>query len=142
MRAAGPGSGPLAGVRTIDVPTVRDDRGALSVIEAGTHIPFAVARVFYMHHMTVDRGGHAHRDTEQLVLAVAGSLTLTLTDGTDTVSHVLADPTRGLYLPPMIFIDITDISPDAVCLVLASTHYDQGRSLRTREAFLAAVAAK
>ena len=54
------GLGPLSGVRFVDVPTVRDDRGALSVIEAGAHIPFAVARVFYMHHMTVDRGGHAH----------------------------------------------------------------------------------
>lgn len=133
---------PLAAVRVIEAPTMRDDRGALSVLEAGRHIPFAVARVFYMHRMTADRGGHAHQDTEQCVLAVAGSFRLTLTDGRDTASHFLDDPARGLYLPPMVFLDITDISPDAVCLVLASTRYDPARTIRSLDAYLAAVAGK
>ena len=127
-------------VRFIDVPTVRDDRGALTVVEAGRTIPFPVRRVFYMHHMTAERGGHAHRDTEQLVVCVAGALSLVLTDGRDTVAHRLDDPARGLYVPPMVFIDIRDISPGAVCLVLASTHYDMGRSIRSLADYREAVA--
>ena len=130
----------LDAVRIIEVPTVRDDRGALSVIEAGLCVPFAVKRVFYMHGMTAERGGHAHRDTEQCVLAVAGSLRLELTDGRRSMSVRLDDPARGVYLPPMVFLDIYDISPDAVCLVLASTHYDMGRSIRSLAEYQAATA--
>jgi len=132
----------LDGVRLIDVPTLRDDRGALSVIEAGQCVPFAVKRVFYMHHMTAERGGHAHRDTEQCVLALAGSLRLDLTDGRRTLSVRLDDPARGLYMPPMVFVDIRDISPDAVCLVLAGPHYDMGRSIRSLAEYLDAAAGK
>ena len=131
----------LDAVRPIRVPTVRDDRGALSAIEAGIHIPFAVARIFYMHGMTADRGGHAHPDTEQCVLAVAGSLRLLLTDGISNAEYRLDDPTQGLYLPPMVYIDIRDISADAVCLVLASTHYVPGAVIRSLPAYLEAAAA-
>ncbi|OLN26056.1 hypothetical protein DVDV_2914 [Desulfovibrio sp. DV] len=131
---------PLTLVRTIDVPTVGDDRGALSAVEAGRTIPFPIRRVFYMHHMTAERGGHAHRDTDQLVVCVAGSLRLDLTDGLARLSHRLDDPARGLFIPAMVYIDIRDISPGAVCLVLASTHYDMGRSIRSYDDYLAAVA--
>ena len=132
---------PLPRVRPIDIPTVGDDRGALSVVEAGLTVPFPIRRVFYMHHMTAERGGHAHRDTDQVIVCVAGSLRLDLTDGTDSVSHRLDDPARGLFVPAMVFVDIRDIAPGSVCLVLASTHYDMRRSLRSLEAYLAAVAA-
>ena len=53
--------------------------------------------------------------------------------------HRLDDPARGLFIPAMVFLDIRDISPGAVCLVLASTHYDMGRSIRSYEAFLEAL---
>ena len=131
---------PLDLVRTIVVPTVGDERGALSAVEAGQTIPFPIRRVFYMHHMTAQRGGHAHRDTDQLVICVAGSLRLDLTDGFARLSHRLDDPALGLFIPAMVFIDIRDISPGSVCLVLASTHYDMGRSIRSYDDFLAAVA--
>lgn len=132
----------LDAVTLVAIPTIRDDRGALSVIEAGQDIPFPVRRIFYMHHMVAERGGHAHKDTQQVVIAASGSLELELTDGTRTVVHRLTDPSQGVYMPPMVFVRIRDISPDAVCLVLADTHYDMGRSLRTYEAFLEAVAAQ
>ena len=130
---------PLSRVRLLDIPTIGDERGALSVVEAGRTVPFPIRRVFYMHHMTAERGGHAHRDTDQCVVCVAGSLRLDLTDGRDTVSHRLDDPAKGLFVPAMVFLDIRDISADAVCLVLASTHYDMSRSIRSYEAFLEAL---
>jgi dTDP-4-dehydrorhamnose 3,5-epimerase-like enzyme len=130
----------LDAVTLVDIPTIRDDRGALSVVEAERDVPFPIRRVFFMHHMLAERGGHAHRDTAQVVLAAAGSLRLELTDGKRTISHTLADPSQGVYMPPMVFVRIRDISPDAICLVLADTHYDMSRSLRTYEAYLEAIA--
>ena len=56
---------------------------------------------------------------------------------TDSVSHRLNDPARGLFIPAMVFVDIRDIAPGSVCLVLASTHYDMSRSIRSLDAYLA-----
>lgn len=133
-------TGRLDAVRLFTAPTVRDPRGALSAIESGRQIPFQVARVFYMHAMTADRGGHAHRDTEQCAIALAGSLRFELTDGAAHASYVLDDPTCCLYLPAMVFLEIRDISPDAVCLVLASTHYDPAKVIRSLSDYLEAAA--
>jgi hypothetical protein len=127
---------PLREVRLVDIPTVADSRGRLSVLEQGTEVPFEIRRVFFMHHMEADRGGHAHRDTEQVVLAAAGSFRITLTDAKSSLTYVLDDPSMGVFMPPMVFVTLTDFSPGAVCLVLASTIYDIGRSIRTYEDFL------
>jgi dTDP-4-dehydrorhamnose 3,5-epimerase-like enzyme len=127
---------PLREVRLVDIPTVSDSRGRLSVLEEGAAVPFEIRRVFFMHHMEADRGGHAHRDTEQVVLAAAGSFRITLTDAKSSLTYVLDDPSRGVYMPPMVYVTLTDFSPGAVCLVLASTIYDMSRSIRTYEDFL------
>lgn len=127
---------PLRGVRLLDVPTVRDDRGCLSVLEGTRHLPFEIRRMFFMHHMTADRGGHAHRDTNQVVLAAHGSFTITLSDGRDSLAYLLDAPTRGVYMPPMVFVTLTGFSPGAVCLVLADTLYDMERSIRSWEDYL------
>lgn len=126
---------PTESVHWIALPAHADHRGTLTSIECGRDIPFAVQRVFYMHHMRCDRGGHAHRDTDQVVIAAAGRFTLTLSDRNGSRDYRLDDPDCGLYVPRMTFIDIHAISTDAVCLVLASTHYDMDRSLRSREAW-------
>jgi hypothetical protein len=127
---------PLREVRLVDIPTVADSRGRLTVLEKDAAVPFEIRRVFFMHHMEADRGGHAHRDTEQVVLAAAGSFRITLTDAQSSLSYVLDDPSKGVYMPPMVFVTLTDFSPGAVCLVLASTIYDISRSIRTYEDFL------
>lgn len=129
-------SSPLALVRLVEVPTVSDSRGRLSVLEGGRSVPFEIRRVFFMHHMAAARGGHAHRDTSQVVIAAHGSFSITFTDGQDSVRHVLDDPSRGVYMPPMVFATLDDFSPGAVCLVLADTLYDMGRSIRTYEDYL------
>lgn len=122
-------------IRWIDLPSRGDERGTLTSIESGLDIPFAIQRIFYMHHVREDRGGHAHIDTDQVVIATSGRFVLELEDAHGITRHVMDDATRGLYIPRLVFIDIREISADAVCLVLASTHYDMGRSLRTREAW-------
>lgn len=125
-------------VRWIDLPSNRDGRGVLTSIESGIDTPFEIARIFYMHHVISDRGGHAHVDTDQVVVPIAGVFEIELRDGKASVRHRLDDPTRGLYVPRMIFINIRGMSSEAVCLVLASTHYDISRSIRSWGAYLEA----
>lgn len=122
--------------RMVALPSVADSRGVLTAIEATRDIPFDIKRVFYMHHIKSDRGGHAHRDTDQVVIAAAGSFTLELFDGKSYRSFDLHDPTQGVYVPRMIFISMFHFTPGSVCLVLANSHYDMTRSFRTREAYL------
>ena len=129
----------LEHVRWIDLPSNADERGVLTSIESNRDIPFAIKRIFYMHHIVAERGGHAHRDTEQVVSALAGSFRMDLSDGEHSQSFLFDDPTRGLYMPPMLYIHIHDLTPNAVCLVLASTHYDMSRSLRSWEDYLKAI---
>jgi dTDP-4-dehydrorhamnose 3,5-epimerase-like enzyme len=125
-------------IRWIELPAITDDRGTLTAIESAQDIPFAVRRIFYMHHVSADRGGHAHLDTEQVVIGISGSHTIEVRDATRMLRFVLDNPNRGLYLPPMTFTSLMEFSAGAVSLVLASTHYDRSRSIRSFEAFLAA----
>lgn len=128
----------VAEVRWYELRSVADDRGRLTVIEGERHVPFPIARVFYVHDVVggVDRGAHAHRDTDQLAVAVSGSLKIEASDGIETRPFELVRPDRGLYLPRMIWVRLYDFSPGAVCLVLASTPYDGARSIRTWAEYL------
>lgn len=129
----------LNAVKWIKLPSNVDSRGVLTSIESGIDIPFAIERIFYMHHIISDRGGHAHRDTDQVVIAIAGHFKMNLSDGTHTLTFTLDDPTRGIYIPRMIFIKMYDFSPGAVCCVLASTHYDIKKSIRSWEDYKKAI---
>jgi len=119
-----------------DIKTVKDPRGCLSSLEGEMDIPIDIKRIFYMHHVTADRGGHAHIDTDQIIIAISGKLKIKLSDGINTEEYIMDDCTKGLYVPRLIFTDLYDFSPDAVCLVLANTHYDMGKSLRNMSDYL------
>lgn len=123
-------------VRWIDLPSNRDVRGVLTSIEGEQDAPFSIERIFYMHHVVSDRGGHAHTDTDQVVVALAGEFEMELRDGRASATYRMDDPTRGLYVPRMLFINIRGMSPETVCLVLASTHYEISRSIRSWEDYL------
>jgi hypothetical protein len=126
-------------VRWVDIPSHTDDRGTLTVVEGAIDVPFDIQRVYFVHDVTAERGGHAHRDNHQVVLAVAGSLTIELSDGTSSRSYVIDRITRGLYICPMLFIRITAFAPGSVMASLASTHYDKARSIRSWPEYLAAI---
>jgi dTDP-4-dehydrorhamnose 3,5-epimerase-like enzyme len=129
-------------VRLIELPHQADERGVLAAVEGLKDVPFEIRRVFYMYGTPrgTERGGHAHKDTQQLVIAVAGQFSMELSDGAATRHFTLDRPTHGLYMPPMVFARLYDFSPGAVCLVAADTHYDKSKSLRTWQAFVAALA--
>jgi dTDP-4-dehydrorhamnose 3,5-epimerase-like enzyme len=127
--------------RWIPLQSNKDPRGTLTAVEAGHHTPFEIKRIFYMHDIVSDRGGHAHRDTDQMVIAAYGSFKMDLLDGENVKTFEMNDATKGLYIPRMIFTKLYNFSPGAVALVLASTHYDMSRSLRTWEDYQNTVSA-
>jgi dTDP-4-dehydrorhamnose 3,5-epimerase-like enzyme len=134
---------PIPDVRWIKLPHARDERGVLTAVEADKDIPFGVKRIFYMYGTPagVERGGHAHRFTQQVIVAVNGAFRLDVSDGERTQSFELNNPNDGLYLPPMTWTRLYDFSPATVVLVLADTHYERSHSLRTWSEFVAAVEA-
>lgn len=120
----------------IKIKTIADTRGCLSAVEGVQDIPFGIKRIFYMHHVISDRGGHAHIDTDQVLIAIHGSLKVKLFNGIETEEYVMDDCTKGLYIPRLYFTDMYDFTPETVCLVLSSTHYDMGKSLRSMDAYM------
>ena len=123
-------------VYKIALPSVCDKRGVLTSIEANQSIPIEIKRVFYMHHITQDRGGHAHIETDQVIIPISGSIKVKVFDGVKEDVYVLDNCTEGLFVPRLTFCDLHDFSKDAVCLVLANTHYDMGKSLRNLSDFM------
>ena len=118
--------------------TNTDIRGALTSIEGEYNdIPIDIKRIFYMHHVVDDRGGHAHIDTDQVLIGISGSFKLKLFDGKETKEFIMDDCTKGVYIPRLTFTDMYEFTSDAVCLVLANTHYDMSKSLRSMEAYIA-----
>ncbi len=102
-----------------------DRRGNLTVIENGQKLPFDVKRVYYLYDVPggENRGSHAHRDLEQLIIAASGSFRVTLDDGTCKRSFFLNRPYQGLYVKPGMWRDLEDFSSGAVCMVMASEVY-------------------
>ena len=115
-----------------------DERGKLVVIEGGQAIPFEIKRVFYIYgsDATVVRGQHANRDSEFVLINVAGKSKVRITDGKESFVAVLDKPMMGVYIPQMVWNDMYDFSPDSVLLVLASTHYDGGEYIRDYDTYL------
>jgi hypothetical protein len=126
----------IAEVKWIDLPSVDDERGTLTAIEAGAQVPFEIRRVFYLHGVRAERGGHALRSTRHLLVPVAGRFCIELTDGNSTAKYSMNDPRRGLYVPPLTWIRLAEFSSDAVCLVLAETHFADVEYVRDWDAFL------
>ena len=115
-----------------------DERGKLVVVEGGQAIPFDIKRIFYIYESdsTVVRGQHANRESEFVLINVAGKSKVRITDGTEEFIVELNKPMMGVYIPKMIWKDMYDFSSDSVLLVLASTHYDGKEYIRNYEEYL------
>lgn len=126
----------------IELPQIHDPRGDLTFVEGGNHIPFQIARVYYLYNVPVDaeRGGHAHRDLEQVVFALSGSFRMKVDDGQAKSEYWLRDPRKGLYINKMVWREMDAFSQGAVCMVLASHPYDEADYYRDYDKFLRAVA--
>ena len=128
----------------IDLPVVTDPRGNLCFAESGRHVPFEIQRVYYLYDVPSQstRAGHAHLALQQLLIAVSGSFDVVLNDGREEERVTLNRPSRGLHIGPMLWRDIDNFSSGAVCLVLASLHYDEADYIRDFDDFLAQAKAR
>ena len=109
-----------------------DRKGNLTVVENGVTLPFDVKRVYYLYDVPggENRGAHAHKELEQLIIAASGSFTVTLDDGECKRSFFLNRPYQGLYVKPGMWRDLVDFSSGAVCMVLASDVYKKDDYIR------------
>jgi dTDP-4-dehydrorhamnose 3,5-epimerase-like enzyme len=128
--------------KLVELPVIHNPQGNLTFIEGSKHVPFDIARVYYLYDVPggATRGGHAHRELEQLIVATSGSLEIVLDDGSRRKGVSLNRSYVGLYLPPMTWRELVDFSSGSVCMVLASAHYDESDYIRDYNDFQSAVA--
>ena len=129
----------LKNVRMIEFLQKGDERGHLVIVEGAQDIPFDIKRAFYIYgsDSSVIRGRHANRESEFVLINVAGKSKVKVKDGkgNETV-YCLDRPHTGIYLPMMVWKEMYDFSPDSVLLVLASTHYDADEYIRNYDDFV------
>ncbi len=123
------------------LPVINEQRGDLTVIEANRHIPFSIQRVYYMSDVPEDakRGAHAHKTLHQLIVPIAGSFDVHLDDGKEKKVMHMDRRDAGLYICPMIWRELDNFSPGAICMVLASDYYSEQDYYRNHDTFLAAI---
>ena len=126
-------------VQMLTFPQHGDPRGHLVVVEGEQDIPFVVKRIFYMYGSDRDvvRGQHANRRSEFVLINVSGQSKIRVDDGLGNEAvFSLNRPHTGIYLPPMIWKDMYDFSPDSILLVLSSEHYDAEEYIRDHDEFV------
>lgn len=113
-------------------------KGNITVVENGKTVPFDVGRTYYLYDVPggESRGGHAHKELYQLIVAASGSFNVTLDDGEVKRSFTLNRPYQGLLIVPGIWRELDDFSSGSVCLVLASHKYDENDYIRTYADFI------
>jgi dTDP-4-dehydrorhamnose 3,5-epimerase-like enzyme len=120
------------------VKDLTDHRGGLSVIEKTESLPFPVRRVYWIHGTKPDvaRGFHAHRRLRQLCICLAGSVRILMFDGQHADWVTLAPASGALDVPPMIWHEMHDFSPDCILAVFADAEYDEADYIRDRAEFI------
>ncbi|WP_405377146.1 sugar 3,4-ketoisomerase [Nonlabens sp. Asnod3-A02] len=122
--------------KIIDIPKITDPRGNLAVLEKDT-IPYKIERVYYLYDVPSDshRGGHAHKECLELLIAVSGSFTVELDNGKVKETVTLNKPDKGLLISTMVWRELADFSSGAMCLVLASHEFEESDYIREKEDF-------
>ena len=124
--------------RLIDLPRISDPRGNLTFVEGLRHVPFDIRRVYYLYDVPggAERGGHCHKELEQVLIAMSGSFDVLLDDGRERARYHLNRSYYGLYIAPMVWRELDNFSSGSVCLALASAPYDEADYYRDYQTFL------
>lgn len=125
-------------IKLIELPKITDPRGNLTVAEGAGVVPFDIKRVYWVYDVPggESRGGHAHKRLRQLVVALSGSFTVTLDNGSERKTVLLNHPWQGLLIETDTWRTLDDFSSGAVCLVLASDHFEEDDYIYDYDEFL------
>jgi oxalate decarboxylase/phosphoglucose isomerase-like protein (cupin superfamily) len=127
-----------AGPQLLHFKKIPDPRGNLTPIEGGVDVPFDIRRVYWIYDVPggASRGGHAYRTLEEVFVSLSGSFDLTVDDGRgSTVRMTLNRGYYGAYVPPLLWRGLSNFSTNAVCLIMASEHYDAADYVRDYDEF-------
>ena len=125
--------------RLLDLPRImQPGRGSITPVEGGIDVPFDIARVYYLYDVPGGewRGGHAHKELEQVIVAALGSFEVEVDDGSKRRTFTLNRSYNGFYLPRLIWRELKNFSSGAICLVLASQVYEEEDYLREYAEFI------
>jgi dTDP-4-dehydrorhamnose 3,5-epimerase-like enzyme len=122
----------------LTLPKNHQLNGNLTSITNSEEVPFDIKRIYYLYDVPGgnSRGGHAHKDLYQIMIALSGSFSVTLDDGTLKRNFMLNQPYQGLLIPPGLWRDLDNFSSGSICMVLASELYDENDYFRDYEKFL------
>ena len=122
----------------INFPKNHQLNGNLTSITSGQEVPFDIKRIYYLYDVPSgnSRGGHAHKDLFQIMVALSGSFTVTLDDGSNKQSFHLYQPYQGLLIPSGLWRDLDTFSSGSICMVLASDEYDEQDYFRNYQEFV------
>ena len=125
-------------IKIIELPKIMDPRGNLTFAEALTMVPFDIKRAYWVYDVPggESRGGHAHKSLKQFVVALSGSFHVTLDNGYELKTVLLNHPWQGLLIDVNTWRTLDDFSSGAVCLVLASEHYEEDDYIYDYDDFL------
>ena len=131
-------------IQWVDIKTVSNVSGNLSIIESGIDLPFEIRRIYYIWntHNGLPRGSHAHKELRQAFIAVHGSCELVFNDTIEEQRFLLNDASQCLVVAPGYWRDIEKFSEDCVLMVLASEHYDEKDYIRNYDEYIAYVREK
>lgn len=122
----------------LEIDKHHNEKGNISVVENFKTVPFDLKRIYYLYDVPggESRGGHAHKELQQFIVAASGSFDVTVDDGSSRRTFTINRPYRGLLVVPGIWRELDNFSSGSVCLVLASHLYDADDYIRDYEQFI------
>lgn len=122
----------------IQLPKIHNPAGNITAVENHINIPYEVKRVYYLYDVPggEDRGGHAHKELQQFIIAISGAFDVLLDDGINKKIVHLDRPYMGLHIVPGIWRELLNFSSGAICFVLASQKYIEADYIRSYSNFL------
>lgn len=125
--------------KIIDLPTQQVDGGTHTTsVSPFVGVPFDVKRTYWTYDIPAGaaRGGHAHKECQEMIIAASGSFTVTLDDGNQKETYLLNRPDQGLLVNTGIWRTLQDFAAGSVCFVLASDLYDADDYIYEYEDFI------